>query len=274
MTQTVLITGASTGFGKATALYFASQGWQVIASMRNPAAGADLARHDNILVTRLDVQDTDSIAAAITTAVQRFGTVDAVVNNAGFGLFGLFEATSREKIQEQFDVNVFGMMDVIRAILPHFRARGTGTIVNISSGAGVYGLPMISLYNASKFALEGFSESLSYELGSQGITVKIVEPGGVLDTKFGERSANEFGMARIPPGYEGFMEAARKFFDGLRAQRLATAEEVARGIFDATTDGTDRLRYVVTDDIKPPIKARRESSEEEYMAFMRGNFRS
>lgn len=274
MTQTVLITGASTGFGKAAALYFAARGWQVIATMRDPAAGSDLpAAHQNILVARLDVQDRASIDSAIDQGIARFGAIDAVVNNAGFGLFGLFEGASREKIQEQFDVNVFGVMDVTRAILPHFRGRRSGTIVNVSSGAGVFGLPMISLYNASKFALEGFSESLSYELASQGITVKIVEPGGVLDTKFGARSANEFGSALIPAGYEDFVTATGKVFEGLRASRHATSEDVARVIFEAATDGTDRLRYVATDDIQPLVRARRETSEDAYMHFMREQFR-
>jgi NAD(P)-dependent dehydrogenase (short-subunit alcohol dehydrogenase family) len=273
MTQTLLITGASTGFGKAAALHFAAQGWQVIATMRDPAAGADLASaHKNILVARLDVQDLASIDSAIAEGIARFGAIDAIVNNAGFGLFGIFEGASREKIQEQFDVNVFGVMDVTRAILPHFRARRSGTIVNVSSGAGVFGLPMISLYNASKFALEGFSESLSYELASQGITVKIVEPGGVLDTKFGARSSDEFGNAMVPAGYEDFVAATGKVFEGLRANRLATSEDVASVIFQAVTDGTRQLRYVATEDIKPLVKARRETSEGAYMALMRGQF--
>jgi NAD(P)-dependent dehydrogenase (short-subunit alcohol dehydrogenase family) len=272
MTQTVLITGASTGFGKAAALHFATRGWQVVATMRDPAAGADLAAHATILVTHLDVQDPASIDSAIAESIARFGAIDAVVNNAGFGLFGIFEGASREKIQEQFDVNVFGVMDVTRAILPHFRARRSGTIVNVSSGAGVFGLPMISLYNASKFALEGFSESLSYELASQGITVKIVEPGGVLDTKFGARSSDEFGNASVPVGYERFVAAMGNVFEGLRADRHATSEDVAKVIFEATTDGTDRLRYVATEDIQPLVRARRETSEDAYMHFMRERF--
>lgn len=274
MPQTVLITGASSGFGKAAALHFAANGWRVVATMRCPSAGADLFAHRNILVTRLDVQDRASIDAAIAEGIKRFGTIDALVNNAGFGLFGLFESASRAKIQEQFDVNVFGVMDVTRAILPHFRARQRGTIVNVSSGAGIFGLPMISLYTASKFALEGFSESLSYELASQGITVKIVEPGGVLDTQFGTRSANEFGQVTVPSGYEDFVTAMGNVFTDLRAERLATSEDVAKAIFDATTDGTDRLRYVATEDIKPLVKARRETSEETYMALMRDRFGS
>ena len=270
MTQTVLITGCSTGFGEATARLFAARGWNVAATMRDPAAGAGLAALDNVLVTRLDVQDPASIEAAVAETIARFGRIDVLVNNAGFGLFGVFEATARAKIQEQFDVNVFGVMDVTRAVLPHFRANRAGVLVNISSGAGVFGLPMISLYNASKFALEGFSESLSYELTGLGITVKIVEPGGVTSTGFGPRSGAEATQAQPPADYGPFIGGALAVFDGLRASRAnATSEEVAEVIFTAATDGTDQLRYVATDDIKPLVAARRETSEAAYMAFMR-----
>ncbi|MNH95855.1 putative oxidoreductase SadH [compost metagenome] len=195
------------------------------------------------------------------------------MNNAGFGLFGLFEGTSREKIQEQFDVNLFGVMDVTRAILPHFRSRKAGVIVNVSSGAGVFGLPMISLYNASKFALEGFSESLSYELAPLGVTVKIVEPGGVLETSFGARSGAESGHVAAPSDYEPVSAASARVFEGLRSNRaLATSADVAAVIFAATSDGSDQLRYVATEDIKPLVALRRESSEENYMATMREKF--
>lgn len=270
MTRTVLITGCSTGFGQATARLFAAHGWNVVATMRKPEAGAALAVLDNVLVTRLDVQDQASIDAAIAAGIARFGRIDALVNNAGFGLFGVFEAAPREKVQEQFDVNVFGAMDVTRAILPHFRSNKAGVIVNVSSGAGVFALPMISLYCASKFALEGFSEALSYELAALGITVKLVEPGGVTSTSFGERSGAEFGQAQSMPDYEPFLKAADTLFAGLRAARAAaTSEDVAEVIFTAATDGSDQLRYVATDDIKPLVAARRETSEKEYMAFMR-----
>lgn len=269
---TVLITGASTGFGLSTARLFAQRGWNVIASMRNPSAGSALASQPNVLVVRLDVQEQSSIDGAITTGIARFGRIDALVNNAGFGLFGVFEGFSREKVQQQFDVNVFGVMDVTRALLPHFRARRSGTIVNVGSGAGVFGLPMISLYTASKFALEGFSESLAYELRSQGIAVKIVEPGGVVTTGFGDRSAAEASEARTPADYDGFVAGAMEVFAGLRSARLATSDDVAEVIFEAATDGTDRLRYLATQDIAPLVKVRRETSEEAYMAMMRATF--
>jgi NAD(P)-dependent dehydrogenase (short-subunit alcohol dehydrogenase family) len=270
--KTVLITGCSSGFGMVTAKLFSERGWNVAATMRRIDDGQELAALDNTLVARLDVEDAASIDQAIAATIDRFGGIDTVVNNAGFGLFGLFEAISEEKIVEQFQVNVFGVMRVTRAILPHFRARGRGTIVNISSGAGVFTIPMLSLYCASKFALEGFSEGISYELASQGIAVKIVEPGGVLGTNFGKRSGTEAGQNASLQGYDAFVAGTGEIFEALRAAATASAADVAKVIFEAATDDTDRLRYVATDDIAPIIEARRQTSEPDYIAFMRSHF--
>jgi NAD(P)-dependent dehydrogenase (short-subunit alcohol dehydrogenase family) len=272
MKKTVLITGTSSGFGKATARHFASEGWNVVATMRSPAEERELSRMDGVLVARLDVQDGTSIAAAIDAGIARFGRIDALVNNAGFGLFGVFEATPQEKVREQFDVNVFGVMEVTRAILPHFRKNRAGVILNIGSGAGIFTLPMLSLYCASKFALEGFTESLSYELASLGIKVKMIEPGGVVSTRFGERSGAEASQNGTIADYDAFAARTQEVFAGLRGARLATEEGVAEVIYAAATDGTDRLRYVATEDIKPLVSARRETSEDEYIALMRSRF--
>src|SRR5258708_9310030 len=159
MSNTVLVTGVSSGIGKATAHLFASKGWNVVATLREPEQASELGQIDNVLVARLDVQDAQSIQQAVEAGIARFGSIDVLVNNAGFGQYGLLEALSREDIQRQFDVNVFGVMDVTRALLPHFRKNGHGAVVNISSGAGIFTLPLISLYCATKFALEGFSEA-------------------------------------------------------------------------------------------------------------------
>jgi NAD(P)-dependent dehydrogenase (short-subunit alcohol dehydrogenase family) len=272
MKKTVFITGCSSGLGKATAKLFAGKGWNVIATMRRPEAEEELTKLADVLVARLDVQERDSIGTAIEAGIARFGKIDALINNAGFGLFGVFEATPREKVEEQFEVNVFGVMDVTRSLLPHFRANKNGLILNISSGAGVFTLPMISLYCASKFALEGFSEALSYELSSQNITVKIIEPGGVVSTNFGKRSGDEATQTAPIAEYASFVTATLAIFDRLRSSRMATEEGVANVIFEAATDGTDQLRYVATEDIRPLIAARRETSEEEYIKFMREQF--
>jgi NAD(P)-dependent dehydrogenase (short-subunit alcohol dehydrogenase family) len=272
MKKTVLITGCSSGFGKAAAREFARQGWNVVATMRRPEAETELTQNANTLVARLDVQDPATIDSALAAGIARFGRIDALVNNAGFGLFGLFEGTPRAKITEQFDVNVFGVMDVTRAILPHFRKNRAGIILNVGSGAGVFTLPMLSLYCASKFALEGFTEAISYELASQNITVKMIEPGGVVSTKFGQRSGAEASQNSPLPDYDAFVAHTNAVFAGLRGARLATEEDVARVIYGAATDGATQLRYVATEDIKPLVKARRESSEEEYIGLMRTRF--
>jgi NAD(P)-dependent dehydrogenase (short-subunit alcohol dehydrogenase family) len=273
MKKTVLITGTSSGIGHAAAKLFAANGWKVIATMRKPAAGTDLAALGDVLVTRLDVQDRDTIAQAIDAGIARFGKIDALINNAGYGQYGLFEALPREKIQEQFDVNVFGVMDVTRAILPHFRANKGGTIVNISSGAGVFTLPMISIYCASKFALEGFSEAVAYELASQNIAVKLVIPhGGVSSTNFSERSARDRAADASLAEYDNFVARTNEAFVRMTAARTKSSEEIAQVIYEAATDGTSRLRYLVGDDTRGFVKARREMSDQDYIDFMRSRF--
>jgi NAD(P)-dependent dehydrogenase (short-subunit alcohol dehydrogenase family) len=273
MSKTIFITGASSGIGKASVRRFAGLGWNVVASMRNPAAAADLAGLDQVLLTRLDVRDPASIQAALAAGIARFGSIDVLLNNAGFGQYGIFESTPPAKVREQFDVNVFGVMDVTRAFLPHFRQQQRGTIINVSSGAGLFTLPMISLYCASKFALEGFSEALSYELASQGITVKLVIPhGGVSSTRFSERSGEEFAELNRITDYDAFIERTNASFAAMTQARSMSSDDVAGVIVQAATDGSDQLRYLIGDDSRGFVKARRELSEPDYIAFMRAHF--
>jgi NAD(P)-dependent dehydrogenase (short-subunit alcohol dehydrogenase family) len=269
MQKTVLITGCSSGLGKATATLFAQSGWNVVATMRQPELTGDLPKLDSVWVTRLDLEDPNSIETTVARGIDRFGRIDAVINNAGFGLFGIFEATPREQIRKQFEVNLFGTMEVTRALIPHFRKNGAGLIVNISSGAGVFTLPMISLYCASKFALEGFSEALSYELAAVGVTVKVIEPGGMRGTNFGARSAAAAAEVHAPLEYSNFVAAAGRLFASLRDQALTTDQEVAQIIYEAATDGTRKFRYVATTDIAHFVQVRRETSEAQYMELMR-----
>jgi len=264
--NTVLITGASSGFGEAVAQYFMNAGWNVIATMRDTGAATHRSNAlPNLLITRLDVQDRPTIEAAIAEGIRRFGGIDVVVNNAGYGLFGIFEGVSREAIQAQFDVNVFGAMDVVRAILPHFRAKRSGTIVNVSSGAGVVGFPMASIYSASKFALEGWSEGLSYELDSLGIKVKIIEPGGATKTNFMARVGGEGDGQQPIDDYSQFLNHIGQVYAGMAS--LADPDAIGKvvaAIFTAATDGSRQLRYSPTDDIQPILNARRSTSEREY----------
>lgn len=265
MSKTVLITGTSSGIGKAAVIFFADKGWNVVATMRQPEQAQEFSGHENILTTRLDVQQPETIHAAIQEGIRKFGQIDVLVNNAGYGEFGIFESTSKEDVNTQFAVNVFGVMDTTRAILPHFRERKTGMIINISSGAGRFTLPLISLYSASKFALEGFSEALSYELSALNIGVKIVEPGGT-STNFIKVSGERFSDKTAISDYDPFIVAADKMFSDMKGMQLATSDEVAAVIFEAATDDTDTLRYIVgNDDFKKRLEARRTLPDQDYL---------
>lgn len=273
MAQTVLITGCSSGFGAASARLFAKRGWNVVATMRDTAKAGDLVSYISIFVCQLDVEDIATIGPAIDRGIERFGQIDAVVNNAGYGLFAIFEGTPREAIQRQFDVNLFGAMDVTRAILPHFRNHRAGTIVNVSSGAGIFGAPMASIYSASKFALEGFSEALSYEVSSLGIRVKLVEPGGAPQTGFMNRSGAEGDAVPKHADYGPFLHHMSEVYGNMaKGADPSSVEKVALAIFEAATQSTNRMRYLPNDDIRPIIDARRSGSEDQYQMFVQDLF--
>ena len=268
--KTLLITGSSTGIGHATAKLFADKGWNVAATMRDVSAAGDLSGRDNVLVIHLDVTDSASIDKAIKTSIERFGKLDAVINVAGYGQYGIFETIPEKSIERNFDVNVFGVMNVIRAIVPIFRKQKEGLILNVSSAGGLVGLPSISIYISTKFALEGFTESLSYELASQNIVVKMVEPGGV-DTAFHATAAKlNVGDGGID-SYGPFLERATAAM-GKMAKQMVKPERIAPVIFGAVTDGTTRLRYLAGDDVKNLVEARRKLSDEEYEKQARAQF--
>jgi NAD(P)-dependent dehydrogenase (short-subunit alcohol dehydrogenase family) len=242
MTKTVLVTGASSGIGRATVERFARSGWNVAATMRNPQQAAAWTNRPNVATLRLDVTDRSSIEAAVTEIYARFGGIDVLVNNAGYGLVGPFEATTAEQVDRQIATNVVGLMEVTRAVLPHFRERRGGVIVNISSMGGRVTFPLYSVYHATKWAVEGFSESLQYELDPFNVRVKIVEPGAI-KTDFYDRSMD----LTKREGLTAYDEFARKAM-AVMQHAGATApgpEIVAEAIFKAATDGTWRLRYPV-----------------------------
>lgn len=245
--KTVVVTGASSGIGKATAQFFAKKGWNVVATMRKPAAEMDLIEAANLKLVPLDVQDSASVKAAVETVLATFGTIDVWVNNAGYGVFGPIEAASRAQVQRQYDVNVFGLIECVQAIAPHFRAQRAGVLINVTSIGGLAASPGYGIYNSSKFAAEGLSEGLWYELGAFGIKVKLVEPG-VTKTAFGGRSMDVLDFS-VLSDYAPLMkkvEAARARF----TKSPAMPELVAVTIFDVANDPSDRLRYVVGADAK------------------------
>jgi NAD(P)-dependent dehydrogenase (short-subunit alcohol dehydrogenase family) len=238
MSKTVLITGASSGIGKATAQYFASLGWNVVATARSENIHG-LEQSDRLLCLRLDVTNESTIQEAITKALDRFGKIDVLVNNAGYGLLGAFEATTTEQVQRQFATNVFGLFDVTRVLIPHFRSQQAGTIINISSMGGHMSFPFASLYHATKWAVEGFSESLQYELEPFGIRVKVIEPG-VVRTGYADRleiaSKPELSIYDAP--IKSMMQKSEQGYEG-----ATKPEVVAKVIYRAATDNSKRLRY-------------------------------
>ena len=270
MTRTAFITGASTGIGRATAQRFQSEGWNVVATMRSPSDGADLAALPRTLVTRLDVTDSASIAEAVNEARDAFGRIDVLVNNAGFGAYGALEVTDMDVVRRQFDTNVIGLLEVTKNILPTMRQQGSGVIVNISSVGGRMTFPLGSLYHGSKFAVEGLSEALTYELAPLGISVKIIEPG-LVDTDFAGRS---FVLSIDPEGgpYQETVGAVLTAFAAIQGQGSASADVVASAIYDAATDGTTQLRYIVGEDAVATLGARAAMDDVAFLDMMRGNF--
>lgn len=264
--KSIVITGSSSGIGKATAKYFAEQGWKVAATMRKPENETELNQIKNVSLYALDVTDDSSIANATRQILNDFGTVDVLLNNAGYAVAGSFEAATTEQIHTQFNTNVFGLMSVTRAFLPHFRANQAGVILNVSSIGGLITFPLISLYHSTKWAVEGFSESLSYELGEFGIQVKIIEPGGV-DTDFGGRSmafTSQEGLTDYDPLIGKFQANMAK--SGLGR---STAEYLAEGIYEAATDGKHQLRYLIGNDAVQTYEMRKEHGDDAFVAGMK-----
>ena len=252
--KTIVITGASSGIGKATARLFLDKGWNVVATMRNPAAEKELTEQARLKLTALDVQDPGGPKAAVSEAIKAYGRIDAWLNNAGYGAFGPVEAGRREQIERQFDVNVFGLIACVQAIAPHFRERKGGVLINISSIGGIMTVPAYAVYNATKFAIEGLSEGLWYELGTFGIKVKVIEPGAI-KTDFGGRSQDVWDVSRVP-AYAPFMDKvniARAHY----IQNSSSPETVAEVIYQAATDPSDRMRYPAGADARRLIPLRR-----------------
>ena len=264
MSKTILITGASSGIGKTTAIYFQQQGWNVIATMRTPEKETELNKLEKVQLERLDVLDLESIDQAIENGITRFGKIDAIVNNAGYGAYGPLESFPRENIIKQFNTNVIGLMDVTKAIIPHFRANKDGVIVNISSIGGQMTFALGSLYHGTKFAVEGISESLHYEMKAIGVKVKIVEPG-MIATDFGGRSF-DFQAGEISD-YQPVIEALMKQWQNPE-NTSSPASLVADVIYKAVTDDSEQLRYRAGDDANFLLDSRKKMTDEEFFALM------
>lgn len=233
--KTVLITGSSSGYGLETARYFHEKGWSVIATMRNPRDGL-LPASERIRMLPLDVTDPESIAAA----VEKAGPIDVLVNNAGIGVVGAFEATPMAHVRKVFETNTFGVMAMTQAAIPQMRERRSGVIVNVTSSVTLAAMPLAAAYTASKQAIEGFTGSLAHELATFDIRAKLVEPGYAPTTRFAANTDIPV-MDLIP---ESYAEFAGPIFAGFAKPALTTREsDVAEAIWMAANDTSDRLHY-------------------------------
>jgi NAD(P)-dependent dehydrogenase (short-subunit alcohol dehydrogenase family) len=269
MSKTILITGASSGIGKETAKLFLAKGWNVIATMRNPENETELKQFPNALVTKLDVLDLESIQKAFSEGIQKFGGIDVLLNNAGYGAYGPLESFSRDKILQQFNTNVIGLIDVTKTVLPHFRQNKKGIIINISSIGGKITFPLGSLYHGTKFAVEGISESLNYEVEQFGGQVKIVEPG-MIATDFAGRSF-DFSNDESMPEYQNIVGALMTALPAM-AQNASPASVVAEVIFEAATDGKKQLRYTAGEDAKMLIANRQQYDDATFIGGIKSQF--
>jgi NAD(P)-dependent dehydrogenase (short-subunit alcohol dehydrogenase family) len=234
--KTVLITGCSSGYGLETARHFHAQGWNVVATMRTPRADV-LPRSERLRVLALDVTKAESIAAALEAS----GPVDVLVNNAGIGLFGAFEATPMATAREVFETNTFGVMAMTQAVLPQLRARRSGVVVNVTSSATLAPMPMVAVYTASKMAVEGFTASLALELEAFGVRVKLVEPGYGPTTRFTSNAGPRLD-GLIPEAYAPF---AQRMLASLAQGPAAVTREadVAEVVWRAANDASGQLRF-------------------------------
>jgi len=264
--STVLITGCSSGFGKASAAHFLARGWNVIATMRSPRSGL-FEDGERLLVAPLDVTDPQSISDAITKGAAHFGKIDVVVNNAGIGMFGAHEVISDAVVRQVFETNTFGVMAMNRAIAPHMRERGSGTIINVTSSVGIAPMPLVAAYTASKYAIEGFSESLAYELGIFGVRVKIVQPGLAPSTEFAANSGGRCDNT-IPAAYADY---AGRYLKSMQEYPTAytRAEDVAEAVYAAATDACDQLRYPAGADSVMLAELRRSLPEQAFLTRIR-----
>jgi len=247
--KTVLITGCSSGYGLETARHFLAQGWRVIATMRTPRADL-FPPSDRLRVQALDVTDPASIAAALEAS----GPIDVLVNNAGIGLFGAFEATPMATTREVFETNTFGVIAMTQAVLAQFRARRSGVVVNVTSSATLAPMPLVAVYTASKTAIEGFTGSLAHELAAFDVRVKLVEPGYAPTTNFTSNGQSRMA-GLIPPAYAAYAQDVFASFAAPAA--LTTAADVAGAVWLAANDESDRLRFAAGADAVALAEANR-----------------
>ena len=269
--KVALVTGSSSGIGFETALLLSRSGFHTYASMRDLKKSENLTELANketlpLTVVQLDVNNDRSVKDAVGKIVAENMRIDVLVNNAGYGLFSPIEDLTLDQIKEQFETNFFGVVRVTKEVLPIMRKQKEGTIVNVSSGAGRVGIPLSSVYATSKFALEGLSESMRYELNEFGINVVIIEPG-VIKTNFMKNSRTAHATSKLELPYAVLIGRTMKGFEVL-IYNGSSPKLVADTILNAITSKEPEIRYLVGDDAKSIMEVRKSNSDKEFENWM------
>lgn len=265
--KTIFITGSSSGLGRASAKLFASKGWKVIATMRNPEKETELNHLAGVALLALDVTNPDQIKTAVAKVIN-LGGVDAVFNNAGYGLAGPLEGLTDEQMVRMVETNLMGAIRTTKAFIPYFREKGSGLFINTTSIGGLITVPFNSLYHATKWALEGWGESMAYELKQFGIGLKIVEPGG-MKTDFFTRS---FETGRHEAYDKLVNQVMSVITDPKQMETYSSPEQIAEVVYEAATDGKDQLRYVAGEDAKATYAMRLQVGDEAFRQAMGQRF--
>jgi short-subunit dehydrogenase len=269
--KTVLVTGCSSGIGYATCLVFARNNFTTYGSVRELSKAERIQEITNkeklpLKIIRLDVNEDESIRIAIQKIISDSGRIDILINNAGYGMFGPIEEISIKEIKEQFETNFFGTIRLIKAIVPIMRKQRNGTIVNISSMVGRFGVPLNAAYVSSKFALEGLSESISFELDEFGIKVILVEPG-VIQTDFFQNLKIKGNDTKSP--YYKLMDKRIAFLKAAMKNSVSSSDQVANTILHAVNSRDPDMRYIIGNDATNSIHMRNSLSDREFMKWIK-----
>jgi NAD(P)-dependent dehydrogenase (short-subunit alcohol dehydrogenase family) len=270
--KVAIVTGCSSGIGHEISLILARNGFTTYATMRNLQKGSDLksiAEDEKLPLhfAQLDVTDENSVKKAIQTIHDEAGRIDILVNNAGYGLTGAFEDLSLDEIKTQYETNVFGLIRTTQSVLPIMRKQRSGLIVNISSGAGRFGFPTGSAYVSTKFAVEGLTESMSYELEPFDIKVILIEPG-VIKTNFFNSSVLAKKSQDPNSPYATLMKGMEDSVDKMM-ENASTPQYVAEVVLHAITNENPKLRYLAGKDVEQLVEAKKKMSDEEFVNMMK-----
>jgi NAD(P)-dependent dehydrogenase (short-subunit alcohol dehydrogenase family) len=269
MPKTVLVTGCSSGIGYAAATLFAAHGWKVAATMRSVERWNETVERSNIHLFSLDVTDEKSVLDAADQVRDRFGSLAVVVNNAGAGLASVFEVTPMSMIQEIFNINVFGPMRVMQAMLPIMT--DGGRFINVTSATAIVPEPLLSIYSAAKCALSGFSEAVRYELAVRNIDLSVIEPGLIPGTNFMQSATALSSEVPMPTLYQDFVDRTMKIFSSKPSVQLASEEDVAEAIVSVAERG-GAFRTPVGDDVQYCAEMRRAMGDEKYSSWTNNKY--